>query len=73
MLSALPASLPLALPLLALPLVRQWGLMELEGLDADGEQARQELAAAVAVLDEQATRFVERREEAAAKRAARTG
>ena len=56
---------------IVMPLVRQWRLFELEGLDEEGERARQELAAAIAELDEQATRFVEQREEAAAKRAAR--
>src|ERR687897_271766 len=53
------------------PLLRQWGVWELEGLDEDGERAREELAAAVSSLDGEATRFVERREEAAAKKAAR--
>ena len=53
------------------PLLRQWGVFELEGLDAEGEKAREELAAAVSALDMEASRFVERREEAAAKKAAR--
>src|SRR6476469_4951973 len=53
-------------------LLRQWGVWELEGLDADGEAARDELAAAVAALDAEATKFVERRDEAAAKKAARS-
>ena len=53
------------------PLLRQWGVFELEGLDAEGEQAREELAAAVAALDDEASRFVARREEMAAKKAAR--
>jgi acyl-[acyl-carrier-protein] desaturase len=53
------------------PLLRQWGVFELDGLDADGEQAREELAAAVSALDAEATRFVERRDEAAAKKEAR--
>lgn len=53
------------------PLLRQWGVWDLEGLDEDGEKAREELAAAVAALDDEATRFVERRAEAEAKRAAR--
>ena len=44
---------------------------ELEGLDADGEAARDELASAVAALDAEATRFVEKREQRAAKLAAR--
>jgi acyl-[acyl-carrier-protein] desaturase len=53
------------------PLLRQWDVWALEGLDDEGERAREELAAAVAALDEEATRFVERRAEAEAKRAAR--
>ena len=55
-----------------MPLVRQWGVLDLEGLDADGERARQELADFLDALDAQATRFVEQREEAAAKKAAHT-
>ena len=47
---------------IVMPLVRQWKLFELEGLDDEGEQARQELAAAIAELDEQATRFVAQRD-----------
>jgi acyl-[acyl-carrier-protein] desaturase len=54
------------------PLVRQWGVLDLEGLDADGERARQELADFLDALDAQATRFVEQRAEAAAKKAAHT-
>jgi len=53
------------------PLLRQWGVFDLEGLDAEGEQARETLAAAVGALDVEATRFVERRDEAAAKKAER--
>jgi acyl-[acyl-carrier-protein] desaturase len=53
------------------PLLRQWGVWDLEGLDEDGEKAREELAVAVSALDGEATRFVERRAEAEAKRAAR--
>ena len=53
------------------PLLRQWGVWDLEGLDADGEQAREELATAVSALDGEATRFVERRDEAAGKKAER--
>jgi acyl-[acyl-carrier-protein] desaturase len=55
------------------PLLRQWQVFELEGLDADGEKAREDLAAAVSALDAQAARFVAQREEAAAKKAARRG
>ena len=58
---------------IVMPLVRQWRLFELEGLDEEGEQARLELAAALAELDTQASRFVEQREAAAAKREARRG
>jgi acyl-[acyl-carrier-protein] desaturase len=53
------------------PLLRQWGIWELEGLDADGEAARDELAAAVKALDAEASTFVEKREARAAKLAAR--
>lgn len=54
-----------------MPLLRQWGVFDLEGLDADGEQARTELVAFLETLDAQATSFVAQREEAAAKKAAR--
>ena len=55
-----------------MPLVRQWGLLELEGLDAEGERARTELVDALDALNAQANRFVEQREAAAAKKTART-
>jgi acyl-[acyl-carrier-protein] desaturase len=55
------------------PLIRQWGVFELEGLGAAAEQARNDLAAALAELDVTASRFTERRDAAAAKKAARTG
>src|SRR5215472_11384043 len=47
-------------------LVRHWRVFELEGLDSAGEQARQDLAAALEALDARAARFVERRAEARA-------
>ena len=53
------------------PLLRQWGVFEMEGLDAEGEKARQELAETLEALDAAASRFVEQREAAEAKRAAR--
>jgi len=53
------------------PLLRQWGIFELEGLGPDGEKARAELAEFLNDLDGQASRFVEQREEIAARRAAR--
>jgi acyl-[acyl-carrier-protein] desaturase len=53
------------------PLLRQWGVFEMEGLDSEGEKAREQLASTVAALDARASRFVEQREETAAKKAAR--
>ena len=44
-----------------MPLVRHWRVFEAEGLDAEGEQARQDLATALDALDARAARFVERR------------
>lgn len=55
-----------------MPLLRQWGVFELDGLDAAGEQARTELVTSLAELDAQASRFVEQREQAATKKAARS-
>ncbi len=54
-----------------MPLLRQWKIFELEGLDAEGEQARQELSASLTALDAAASRFVEQRAAAEAKRQAR--
>jgi len=54
-----------------MPLLRQWKIFELEGLDAEGEQARQDLADSVAALDATASRFVEQLAAAEAKRRAR--
>jgi acyl-[acyl-carrier-protein] desaturase len=45
------------------PLLRQWGVFDMEGLDAEGEQARAELTSFLAQLDRQASRFQERRAE----------
>jgi acyl-[acyl-carrier-protein] desaturase len=55
-----------------MPLLRQWKVFDLEGLDAEGEQARTELAEALRALDAEASRFEQKRDEAAAKKAART-
>jgi acyl-[acyl-carrier-protein] desaturase len=49
-----------------MPLLRYWRVFEIAGLTPDGEQARQELAAALAALDARAARFVSRRAEAQA-------
>ncbi len=54
-----------------LPLVRQWGVFDISGLDDGGEQARAELADALRALDATASRFTERRESVAARKAAR--
>jgi len=48
-------------------------VFELEGLAAEGEQARTDLAETLQALDSEASRFEQKREEAAAKRAARSG
>jgi acyl-[acyl-carrier-protein] desaturase len=47
-----------------MPMVRHWRIFETEGLDAEGEQARQDLATALDTLDTRAARFVARRAEA---------
>jgi acyl-[acyl-carrier-protein] desaturase len=54
---------------IVMPLLRHWGVFDIEGLDSSGEQVREGLVAALAVLDSKATRFVERRAESAARRA----
>jgi acyl-[acyl-carrier-protein] desaturase len=56
-----------------MPLVRHWRIFEAEGLDAEGEQARLDLAAALEALDARAARFAERRAEAEAGRSASQG
>jgi acyl-[acyl-carrier-protein] desaturase len=45
------------------PLLRHWGIFDLEGLRAEGEKARTELADFLTVLDAQASRFEERRDQ----------
>jgi acyl-[acyl-carrier-protein] desaturase len=49
------------------PLLRQWGVFDLAGLDAEGEKARAELADFLTQLDGQASRFEERRAQAQAR------
>ena len=53
------------------PVLRAWKVWTRDDLGPDGEQAREELATAVAALDAQATSFVERREAAAERARAR--
>jgi acyl-[acyl-carrier-protein] desaturase len=56
-----------------MPLLRYWQIFETGGLDSAGEQARQDLATALAVLDARAARFVARRAEAQAERVTSAG
>jgi acyl-[acyl-carrier-protein] desaturase len=53
------------------PILRKWRVFERSDFGAVGEQAREELATFLAGLDAQATRFVESRERARARIAAR--
>jgi acyl-[acyl-carrier-protein] desaturase len=53
------------------PILRQWGVFELEGLTDEGEKARQELSEFMVGLDAAAKRFEERREARRARQAAR--
>jgi acyl-[acyl-carrier-protein] desaturase len=54
------------------PILRKWRVFERTDFGPVGEQAREELAAFLAGLDAQATKFVESRERARARAAART-
>jgi acyl-[acyl-carrier-protein] desaturase len=51
------------------PLLRHWGVFDLEGLDAVGETAREELSDFLTRLNTQASRFEERRAARSAKKA----
>jgi acyl-[acyl-carrier-protein] desaturase len=53
------------------PVLRFWKVFELEGLGAEGEQARSELADFLEELDKQALRFEEKRDKLQARMAAR--
>lgn len=53
------------------PILRHWKVFELEGLDAEGEQIRQELADYLAAAEVTAARFVEKRDARLARLAAR--
>jgi acyl-[acyl-carrier-protein] desaturase len=55
-----------------MPLLRHWRVFEAAGLDAEGEQAQHDLAAALEALNARATRFVERRAEAQTERSKRS-
>ncbi|MGZ4443076.1 MAG: acyl-ACP desaturase [Nocardioidaceae bacterium] len=53
------------------PVLRYWKVFELEGLDAEGEAARDELAQFMGDLDKQAVRFEDKRDTLKARLAAR--
>ncbi len=53
------------------PVLRYWKVFEIEGLDAEGEAARQELADFMAELEKQALRFEDKRDALKARMAAR--
>ena len=53
------------------PVLRQWQVWDMEGLDAEAEKARTEVAEFLDTLDVAATRFEERREARAARVAER--
>ena len=55
------------------PVLRFWKVFEVEGLDAEGEQAREELAAFMDGLETQAQRFEEKRDRLKERLAARAG
>ncbi|MEV5891576.1 acyl-ACP desaturase [Nonomuraea fuscirosea] len=54
-----------------MPVLRQWSVFDKSGLDAEGEQAREELSAFLTRTEATAAKFVERREERRARAAAR--
>jgi acyl-[acyl-carrier-protein] desaturase len=54
------------------PVLRYWGVFDLEGLDADGELARQELADLLSELEKQAVSFEDKRDALQARLAARS-
>ena len=56
-----------------MPVLRHWKVFDRTDFGPDGEQAREELAAFLAGLDAQATKFVDRRAEQRARHAARVG
>jgi acyl-[acyl-carrier-protein] desaturase len=55
------------------PVLRFWKVFEVEGLDAEGEKAREELAAVMDDLETQASRFEEKRDRLQERLAARAG
>ncbi|HSE10791.1 MAG TPA: acyl-ACP desaturase [Nocardioidaceae bacterium] len=55
------------------PVLRFWKVFDIEGLDAEGEQARSELAEFMDSLDKQAARFEDKRDRLQERLAARAG
>ena len=53
-----------------MPVLRHWNVFDREGFGPEGEKAREELATFLSALDDQASRFVERRSENRARVAA---
>ena len=56
-----------------MPVLRYWKIFELEGLDAEGEKARSELADFMDSLEKQALRFEDKRDALQARMAKRAG
>jgi acyl-[acyl-carrier-protein] desaturase len=54
-----------------LPVLRQWDVFDVTGLDADGEAARDQVAAHLDMLEQQASRFEEKRAARESRLAAR--
>lgn len=54
-----------------LPVLRQWDIFEVSGLDSDGEAAREQIAAHIDGLELAAARFEEKRDARRARQAAR--
>ena len=52
-----------------IPFLKYWKIFELEGLDAEGEQAREKLATFMDGLDKKAARFEDKREMIKARQA----
>lgn len=55
-----------------LPVLRQWDIFEVSGLDAEGEAARDQIAAHLDGLEVAASRFEEKRDARRARQAARS-
>jgi acyl-[acyl-carrier-protein] desaturase len=56
-----------------MPVLRHWRVFDRDGFGPRGEQARDELSAFLTELDARAARFVEKRDQARARTAARVG